>query len=45
MKRPETDAYATAPLKSASRYLPYAKSNKTKPTKTNTAARIISPQT
>jgi hypothetical protein len=45
MKRPETEPYAMAPLKSASRYLPYAKSNKTKPTKTSTAARIISPPT
>jgi len=45
MKRPEADAYATAPLKSASRYLPYARSNKTKPAKTNTAAMIISPPT
>jgi hypothetical protein len=45
MRRPEADAYTTAPLKSASRYLPYARSNKMKPTKTNTAARIISPPT
>lgn len=45
MKRPETEPYAMAPLKSASRYLPYAKSNKTNPTKASAATRIISPPT
>jgi len=45
MKIPDAEPYATAPLKSASRYLPYAISNRTNPAKTNTATRIISPQT
>jgi hypothetical protein len=45
MRRPDAEPYTTAPLKSASRYLPYARINRIKPVKASTAARIIAPPT